>query len=270
MPSLAGISYTVLPNSLHFNINRTGCKGQMKVHSAWSTRFALMQAFLGGPVYTSGGVLIGWTARQTFPDYPVMAVSAVDIAGFGVIDESSGTPVYPKAELTIDYEPPPEDDGGDEPDVTATEELTFGGEFILHAEGTWNWLSGVKADTPCMQQMSQLLPTIDHVFTRKNVMILPKTVLTAAIGKVNSAVFKGVPIGKMLFAGAHARREITASGERPYELTLTFKERTELWNAAYSPADKAWIELYAGGASTGIQPYYKSDFAGLLGEGVPL
>ena len=217
--------------------------GTRKFHVDWDDRFLLMVYMVGGTTRMPDGRELSYTRPQTFPGYGALRATNVQVEGFGVMSNEIGDPTYPYAEVTVEYlQPESGDDDGDseEERVLGTEELTFGGEMMIFEGGSFFWVESPLTNKPAMTQIPHFVPTIDHVYTRKEVNVLPRNILNSTFGKVNDDEFHTVPAGRLLFAGATARRKITVSGAQPYEMTYTLKERPEgkEWNKFYA-ADEA-------------------------------
>jgi len=243
MPILNGVTYTEFKGSPTLSLSNEDGQGTRILDCAWTDRFTLAEALLGTYLVV-GGILISYSYPDTFPGYPTLVANNVAIAGLGEQSESVGVTEYPYARLTITYKPVEWEDGDEEEErVLSTEQYDFSVEFMEVPGFSYEWEGGTDDGKVIPQKIGMLVPMIDHTITRHNLDNLPKAEISARLGATNDDTFLGVGAGMIIFAGASAQRKITTRGTKPYELTMVFKERPEVWNTMWNQTDRVWQSI---------------------------
>jgi hypothetical protein len=186
--------------------------------------------------------------RASFPDFPSLKVTRVTIEGLGQMVHSAGIAGmtgYENAKVTVTYERPPYDEEEESPgEVYISLELDFQMEFMDQGVQNFSWKSDGK---PVEQNVGQLLTTKVYKLTLWRVWDMDSlsNAISTCQGKVNDDTFYGAAAGYVLFLGATSRREIRTNGPQPWNVTLTFAERSQNWNYAWRPdaTPAAWEEL---------------------------
>jgi hypothetical protein len=254
--TMRGVAYNELDDSMRFEIAGGTAVGIRRFRVAWSDRFNFLSAVFGEVDWVRGE-LRRLGGAQRFPGYGILEAQEYSIEGEGRIENASGEISFTSAIVTVKYMPAAYNKEKDEQEkVLSTEEMDFAGEFMLAPEGNLKWgayfwnrraqqgAANPQAGKAVQQQMHVLVPTVDYIYTKKNVIELPKTAIQDCLGKVNSGAWpptaknrQQIAPGYLLFMGGTARRMYTSEGQQPYELTLVFKYRMPKWNQVYHGAD---------------------------------
>ena len=250
MGVLAGITYTESKDSGQLSTDKGIMTGTRTFFVAWADRLRFIGALQGA--YT----IVNGKARRvsppaTFPDVPFLEATQISSSGVGTPDDAStdDSVSFTKAKVTATYtmQEVDEDDSADEEDETiSTQEISFGAEYMTMPNGSYSWAEGTDNLKPLLHNIGMPLALIEHQFSRNKLTALPLTAIRACLNKVNDAIFLGAPIARVLFVGGRSRKTVTlrlgSSTPVPsYDLTLLFKERTEVWNKAWNVTDRAWL-----------------------------
>lgn len=222
---------------------------------AWSDRFRFVIDVVGGMQQISGQTVYKVPARYPGLAVPTYAINA-DIEPFGVSGTESGYSdmiAYEWAKVTIGYETPEHDKEDPEEQVYVDESWSGSTQIVTLPKGTYTFAAGNKVEESFGLQIgtSELSLKIHQLAT------LPKSDLESKVGKVNSAVWYGMSVGKVLFASWGAARKHTSNGPSSWDLDLKFLCRSTEWNKLINPANGNW-------ESISPSPYQSTDFSGLL------
>jgi len=208
----------------------------------WGDRFTLKEALLGGSLRAPGGIEVGFTDPETFPDWPELAAVALEIEPIGKVTEVGSEPDYDFAQLTVRYEPLQWTPGSSEADrVKATEVREHSIEVMMMPGGSFEWAADASnTDTAVIHQNTPFyMPVTSRIFTRSDLEDIPDEVQDE-VGKVNDDTFLGAAAGEMLYAGATVERKIGYDGENRYQVRYVFKQKDHSWNELFHPVDKVW------------------------------
>jgi hypothetical protein len=108
------------------------------------------------------------------------------------------------------------------------------------------------------------------VQTRKNLAVLPTSLVQGLAGSVNSVAFLGGSAGTVLFDGAHADRRLTTVGAENWDMTYKFLYLPSGWNNILQPSSKVSGSTAVGTfqqvtrIATGATLYATADLSPLL------
>lgn len=296
--TLNGISFNELPQSQQLTLGRGEARGVRAFHVPWGDRIKFLNAMLGTFAWVDGRLVQSIDA-QRFPGYDILQARTVDIVGAGSADFADNVASWNHAQITVNYGLETfETNKEEEEKVLATETINFTAEALLMPEAGFKWdqyfydyVSPQKrndgsysaaewrrsndgfadAGKPILQQIPKLMPTIQHSFTKLDLAVLPKAILSSVIGRVNNTFFPSTdpptdgatPGGMLLFTGATARRTITTKEAKPYELTITMTERESPWNAIWNATAGKWAKvtpnIYQGADFTPLMKFANMD-----------
>lgn len=276
--NLDGIPFEEKEGSGGYEITDGVVRGTRTFFIDWDDRVDFVKALRG---FASGNPLGGSQLfkeyAQSFPGFEGLEARNIKVKGLGK-QTGGDIPAYPFAEVTAQYLPRDPDDGTTDAERTiATETTDFNIEFLEYGELKLAWKKtpvGEEDETVDKNlKKGKLSGTITHTIVDYESTTNRRTAILAAWGKINSAIFLEVEIGKMLYMGAQITRVISADGAKPFRITHTFLERPDAaWNlfwrdSAAPPAYEA-LKLVNGvdPVTTGadFSPFESSDFAGLI------
>jgi len=295
--TLNGIPFNELAGSQQLTLGRGESRGVRVFHVPWDDRVSFLNAMLGTFAWVNG-LLVQSVGAQRFPGYDILQAKTVDIVGGGPATFENNAAEFNHAKITVNYGlESSEDNQTEEEKVLATETINFVAEALLMPEAgfkwtqyyyeyvaptkrndgsytapTWDRKQGLAdAGKPILQQIPKLMPTIQHSFTKLDLKVLPKAILSSVIGRVNNTDFPNTnpptdgatPGGMLLFTGAQARRTITTKETKPYELTITMTERESPWNSIWNATAGKWAvvtpPVYQGADFTPLMKYANMD-----------
>ena len=296
--SLNGIDFNELAGSQQLTLGRGESRGVRVFHVPWDDRIAFLNAMLGTVAWVNGR-LVQSVDAQRFPGYNILQAKTVDIVGAGPATFENNAAEFNHAQVTVNYGLETyEENQEEEEKVLATETINFVADALLMPEAGFKWdqyfydyvapqkradgsYSAARwqrsdatfpdAGKPILQQIPKLMPTIQHSYTKLDLQVLPKAILSSVIGRVNNTDFPNTdpptdgatPGGMLLFTGAQARRTITTKETKPYELTITMTERESPWNSVWNAGVGKWAvvtpPIYTGADFTPLMKYANMD-----------
>jgi len=229
----------------------------------WGDRFTLKEALLGGSLRAPGGIEVGFTDPETFPDWPELAAVGLQIEPIGAVAEVGSAPDYDYAQLTVRYEPLTWTPGSSEESrIETTETREHAMEVLMLPAGGFMWgAAASNAGTPIAQNAAVYMPVTTRIFTRTDLTEIPDTV-QSEIGNVNDAVYLGADIGHMMYAGSSVERRIGYDGSNNYQVRYNFKQKDHDWNYLWHPVDENWVGIVS--LSSSDPPFAYSDFKTIL------
>jgi len=111
--------------------------------------------------------------------------------------------------------------------------LSVGAQYVtIDAKDSWTWASD-SAQVPSDTKIP-LRSFLENIEIRRSVYDTKidawNTAVLLVVGKVNSAVFRGIPVGCCMFLGADATEVISeTTSKRKWQTTLKFAVRRESW-----------------------------------------
>jgi hypothetical protein len=203
---------------------------------AWEDRVAIIDQIRGGGAET--GAFYFYTPSQVYPDAPWLPFDSIHVEGLpgedGLVVGPNGLAGYKYARLRIVYKSLDYFEGV----TTGTMSLDFATQVV-----------GLPASTPTYQfpDGTPLSPQdtppirvgiVTIVQTRKNLALLPTSLVQSLAGCVNSVTFLGGSPGTVLFDGAHADRRLTTIGAENWDMTYKFLYLPAGWNNVLQPSSK--------------------------------
>lgn len=165
---------------------------------------------------------------------------------------------------TLPFDPEAADPGDDSPGRFLTESHSIGGRLVTLPKQAFKWSSDSAELTETDVSPSRLVPHAEYRLTRHRVPNLPKTILFAALGKVNASSFGQAAAGTLLFLGAEARREHTSAGSQSWQIDLRFSYEPQGHNNQFRASSGTFEQLET--KSGGDTLYDTTDFAPLVPE----
>ena len=265
MATIGGITCRDRPGSGSVSVAGGKAVGKRILLCDWDDRFDLKDALLGGSLRGPGGVEVGFLDGETFPGWDDLVAIAVDIEGYGNPDSEDADegPVYPKAILTVTYEPLMWTPGASEGDrIKATEVREHSIEVLMLPGGGFEWADDASNKNTAVSQEVPLYMTVtSRIFTRSDLEDVPDAV-QEELGKVNDDVFLGAAAGTMLYAGATVERRLGRDGVNNYQVRYVFKQKDHSWNELFHPVDQVWRGIRRIGG--GDPPFDETDFDTIL------
>ena len=165
---------------------------------------------------------------------------------------------------TLPFDPEDDDPAGESPGRFLTESLSIGGRLVTLPKQAFKWSSDSGELAEADSSPGRLLPQAEYRLTRHRVPTLPKSVIFAALGKVNGSTFGQAAAGTLLFLGAEARREHTGGGSKAWEIDLRFAYEPQGHNNQFRASTGEFEQLVT--KSGGDALYDSADFAALVPE----
>jgi hypothetical protein len=178
---------------------------------------------------------------------------SIDFEDLGDIDQATGS--FKSYRCTFNYGPEEEDDTD-----LGEENYNLSGKTISYPSKKASWGSGgtalmeADADPP---MLTLFTPMAEYTIKFKHVAALPKADLAAAVGKVNSDVWRTNTAETVLFKGIQSSKKYTTNGvewDVSYSYSINFNE----WNKEFRPSTGAWAEIDP-------KPYGQVSFIGTFG-----
>jgi hypothetical protein len=241
--SIAGIPYEEAPGSGNFSISENGGSGQRVFYVDWANRIAFAEALAGETVEDEDpdNPNAYATDPQEFPGVSALKVSSVSVEPYSTASNDNGNPAYKYARITATYSPKPEEND----EVIAEQQMNLTSEFYEYEEFKLFWAGDKPTGTNVHRR--KLLPEYEHTFTENNVpnLLKKKSLADGRIGKINSSEYQGVSAGRLLYMGFTARRQLTADGRQPWQITHKFIERPDAsWNKYYNGNSGEYETVY--------------------------
>jgi hypothetical protein len=219
------------------NFVRTGKSTAVRTMlCAWGDRIAIINQIRGGGEEI--GSLYLYTPSATYPDAPALPFDAIHVEGLpgenGLSVGPNGMVAYKYARLRITYKALDYFDGV----TTGTMSLDFATHTIAlpRSAPTYQFPDGTPLSPQDSPPMRVGIVTI--VQTRKNLAVLPTTMVQSLAGCVNSATFLNGAPGTILFDGAHADRRLTTTGDENWDMTYKFLYLPTGWNKLLQASSK--------------------------------
>jgi hypothetical protein len=207
-----------------------------------------------------------WTfyTPATHPLWITMYCVSAEFEGFGLTSYTAGTDLsaWEYAKVTACYKTPSANWGAVDPTQIIEETFDFGLDIIRLPKGTVETTTGKLLD----DDVALPVPTIQYCVRMPNLPNLPGgsiAIIMGLLGNMNSGVFGGAAVGKMLFLGMQASRKGILSIQpptgtnaldsgRPWDVTLKFSYRDRMkWDQQYVPGETGPVSLRfkSGGAA---------------------
>jgi len=219
------------------NFVRTGNSTAVRTMlCAWEDRISIINQIRGGGVEL--GAFYYYTPSQVYPDAPFLPFDSIHVEGLpgedGLTVGPNGLVGYKYARLRITYKSLDYFDGV----TTGTMSLDFATQVVglPRSAPTYQFPDG----TPLAPQDSPPIRVgiVTIVQTRKNLAVLPTSLVQSLAGCVNSSSFMGGNVGTVLFDGGHADRRLTTTGAENWDMTYKFLYLPTGWNNILQPSSK--------------------------------
>lgn len=267
--TIDGINYEELHGSGNLEINNDSAIGTRIFHVDWDDRNSFIAALMGG--YITSGDNVIYTYKKSFPGYPILLASRVRVEGVGVMScGTNGDFSYEFARVECTYEPKDEEQGTNEVNVLATEEMDAGFETIDFPPMSFMFAGSARIISEGVSAGKRYVIT-RHTLTEEKSPTNKKALIQEKTGKINSDTFLDVDPLKLLYTGARTRRVITASGEQPYKIVHTFLEISDTdasgnddanWNRLYDTVNARWDTLLTAKDDACYNIYGSTSFSG--------
>lgn len=209
---------------------------------AWANAETFVMAALGN--VTAYGTVVYSTPPLVFRAGSKLVAKRARIEGRGKASLGAYSHIaYTQARVTVEFgfEEPAAEAG-----VWAEEAAVFRTEsYVLPSYQTF-WADGTATDQP----LAIHLIAGDISITRYNVAVFAPAVFAAANGKTNKTVFRGYPIGTIMWGGVSPKRTISTDGvSSKYTITANLKYRNMPWDYAFKRG-AGWTKVYKDQACT--------------------
>jgi hypothetical protein len=203
---------------------------------AWEDRISIINQIRGGGEEI--GAYYYYVPSQVYPDAPFLSFDSIRVEGLpgedGLTVGPNGLVGYKYARIRITYKSLDYFDGV----TTGTMSLDFATQVVglPRSTPTYQFPDG----TPLSPQDSPPLRVgiVTIVQTRKNLAVLPTSLVQSLAGCVNSVSFLGGDVGTVLFDGGHADRRLTTTGAENWDMTYKFLYLPTGWNNILQPSSK--------------------------------
>lgn len=268
------VEYEELEGSPKLKITKEGQSAQRVLRVAWDDIDDFVSETFG-IIYGAGET----TVRQPpvpFPGKPWLFPESIDIEPMdgenprGTGPDGSCSYPHAGARVTVGYKTLDFEDD-DEPYLSIR--TSVGAEFLTLPKAGLKWDVTVDGLTSVSDEVAAglLVPTIEHQLTLHRVAVVPWDSIRAAIGRVNSSVYSGVPAECLLFCGCELSREVGLEGAKHWQIDYRFSERVVIdtngdiagWNHFYREAG-ASSGFYRLETAAGDPIYRLASFAGLI------
>jgi hypothetical protein len=189
-----------------------------------------------------------WTHYQPdrHPDWSGVWCAAVEYEALGLPAFNSTTHVssWEYAKVTAKYKTFSHDPGDVVFSNIFEEEFDFGLDCQSLPAGSLKVSGGDVLDFPA----TLIIPTLNYTITMPSLPNLPGgsiSTVMGLLGKVNSSLFGGAAVGKMLFLGMRASRKgaaILQTDTKAWAVQLKFAYRDKKWSQMYVP-DLGWKDI---------------------------
>jgi hypothetical protein len=265
MPSLVGISYTIMSDSgVSEGIDTQGMYAIVVYKIPWAQRFAFYNAVVG-TAFSFGGV-IGRTPPMVYtPNSNLYAMPDVQTAGHGKPKvDSTGFLAYDYALVTVRYARPPwaydNSDPSGQPWTTTS--LDIGGQFFTVPDSVYHFGSPTGPKTTLPVGIRE--PQVEIQYTRHWAPYLPVAAILSLVGKVN---VNALTVGDftcapqtVLFNGGKTLREADTAGNAVQRIDYRHTYKPSGWNKQYNPASGSFDTIVD---NNGNSPYAVGDFSTL-------
>jgi len=215
----------------------------------WADRFTVARGLLGAnnAVHVGGLITIFTPAR--YPEIPYMYAHTIEIEPKGQPFQGTYQTSWPKAIVWCNYKCMQWAFAGiDDPGA----QNQFPGANYIYAEQQMNssaeWLTVPghsslfkSSGKPTGQDYGFRMALVDIIITFHRVPYLPAAQAFSLAGSINSGVFLGVDVGKLMFNGYQTHQTHNTDGTVVTDVTANYQARSVRWDYSFDP-------LAAGGA----------------------
>ncbi len=255
------VSYEEQNGSCSASFVQGGASGTRVFTVDWADAFTFKSELLGGWANFPIGVYV---QPNRFPYADYLYCNDVRIEGLGVPGEANNDQglyiTYAKAKVTASYGPI-QNINPDDPEIVEEESITVSAEMMTMSDGFFKYVGGDPL--PDSASPGKIETTTGFSITRYHVSSLPDATISGITGTVNNGTWRGYSAGYVLFAGADARRSITAQGAEDWEITYNFLIKDEhTWNQVLQKTTGNYVAVET---AVGANPIYTSSNFSNLG-----
>jgi hypothetical protein len=216
-------------------------RARLKYLIEWDAQWEACRAILGREETVidpnSGNSIIVVKPKQ-HPHNPVLYASRATIMDpLGAVrlpEDESKEIAYDWVSIEVEYESAVWSD--DTPRRIIS--MVGGEETVQFGEFAWQFASGQRFPAP----LGATVNFIDYTIELPRAPRIPPGIF-AAVGRVNSVVFEGFPVGTLKLGAVQARETIGADGSQLYSLTYPFRYREVPHNHEMNPYTGAFEEV---------------------------
>lgn len=274
---LAGIPYEETTGSGALTRGRAGTQGTRVFFVDWEDRIEFTK-HLTGYIIADNNANTPKTIvvpPQRFPDLQTLLCTNAQALPFGKVRNDNGVAAYEYSKVTATYTLRSVSQWGStgdtdaakytEDEVIITQQLDFTVDFLEYGRFQLYWSGGVPIAEKT--KLSKQIPMIDHTFTEEQVpgFLSKKLKVVARQGKINSTIYRNVPVERLLYLGANAEHQITSlDGSQAWKVTHKFVENPYAsWNKVFNPASGNWESIYDKDGNI-FNIYESTEFHGLI------